>query len=61
MMIILDEAQRNLNLDSGGTDINFFTHVCIFSITNPLDKQALLLLHIHTDLTDQSINFTYDI
>ena len=45
-MIILDEAQRNLNLEFG-TDINSFTHVCIFSITNSLDKQALLLLHIY--------------
>ena len=47
-MIIRNEPQGNLKMESGGTDIHSLrlnAHVGIFSITNSLDKQALLLLH----------------
>ena len=57
-MNILGDSQRNLSLDSGGgTNINvsFTHHVCIFSITNSPDKQALLALHIFS----LSISITY--
>lgn len=50
-MIIRNEPQGNLKMESGGTDINSLrsnAHVGIFSITNSLDKQALLLLHTIT-------------